>query len=62
LFTLDPSNGTPTEVHGLTHDSEPISIGVLGFAIAHPCSAPPPVPPTPPTASPAVIVTPRFTG
>ena len=60
LFTIDPSNGAPTEVHGLTRDGEPISIGVLGFAIAHPCSAP--VPPSPPTPSPAVIVTPRFTG
>ena len=64
LYTLDPSNGTPTEVHQLTRDSEPISIGVLGFAIAHPC-APTPTPtppPAPPTVTPAVVVTPHFTG
>jgi hypothetical protein len=33
---------------------------VLGFAIAHPCTAPPP--PPPPTPAPAAVVTPRFTG
>ncbi len=63
LYTLDPANGTPTEVHQLTRDSEPISIGVLGFAIAHPCTpTPTPPPPGPPTVTLAVVVTPRFTG
>jgi hypothetical protein len=60
LFTLDPSSGAPTEVAGLTRDGVALNIGVLGFAIAHPCTAP--TPPLPPAASPAAIVTPRFTG
>jgi hypothetical protein len=58
LFTIDPTTGAPTEVAGLTNDGEPANINVLGFAIAHPCTAPP----APPTPSPAVVVTPRFTG
>jgi hypothetical protein len=62
LYTLDPSNGAPTEVHNLTRDDEPISIGVLGFAIAHPCAPTPTPPPVPPAPSPAVVITPRFTG
>ncbi len=60
LFTINPSTGAPTEVSGLTLGGDPLGLGVLGFAIAHPCAAP--VPPTPPTAAPAAVVTPRFTG
>jgi hypothetical protein len=64
LFTLDPSSGAPTEVAPLNEGGQPIVIGVLGFAIAHPCApTPPPPPPPPPAPAPAaVVVTPRFTG
>jgi hypothetical protein len=64
LFTVDPATAAATEVHGFTLDGDPINIGVLGFAIAHPCApTPTPPPPTPPAPAPAaVVVTPRFTG
>jgi hypothetical protein len=66
LFTVNPTTAAATEVHGLTLDGDPINVGVLGFAIAHPCAptpTPPSTPPTPPVAAPAaVVVTPHFTG
>jgi hypothetical protein len=62
LYTLDQSTGAPTEVHTFTRDGEPISIGVLGFAIAHPCTPTPTTPPSPPTPAAAVVETPHFTG
>jgi hypothetical protein len=62
LFTLNTSTGAATKVADLNQGGDPLNLGVLGFAIAHPCTAPPP-PPTPaPTPAPAAIVTPRFTG
>jgi hypothetical protein len=60
LFTLDTSTGAPTKVADLNTGGDPLNLGVLGFAIAHPCTAPPP--PPPPTPAPAAVVTPRFTG
>ena len=62
LFTLDTSTGAPTKVADLNVGGDPLNLGVLGFAIAHPCQAPPPPPPPPPTPAPAAVVTPRFTG
>ena len=62
MFTIDPSTGAPTAVAGLNLGGDPLGPGVLGFAIAHPCEAPPPPPPPPPTPAPAAVVTPRFTG
>jgi hypothetical protein len=60
LFTLDQGTGAATPVTTLNDGTNPIFIGVLGFAIAHPCTPTPP--PTPPTPAPAVVETPRFTG
>ena len=62
LFTLDQSTGAATQVTTLNDGSDPIFIGVLGFAIAHPCTPTPTPPPAPPTVTPAVVVTPHFTG
>jgi len=65
LFTLDPTTGAPTHVADLNDSGQPIVIGVLGFAIPHPCAptpTPPPPPPAPPTPAAAAVVTPRFTG
>jgi hypothetical protein len=62
LFTLNPSTGAPTHVADLNDSGQPISIGVLGFAIPHPCTPTPTPPPAPPTPAAAAVVTPRFTG
>jgi hypothetical protein len=63
LFALDPSTGAATQVRTLNDGSEPINIGVLGFAIAHPCTPTTPVIPLePPAAQPLAVVAPRFTG
>jgi hypothetical protein len=63
LMTLDPSTGAPTTVAPLNDGETRLNVGVLGFAIPHPCSpAPPPAPPAPPAAQPIAAVTPRFTG
>lgn len=61
LFTVDTTTGASTEVAGLTMNESPLGFGLLGFAIPHPCSAPP-TPPTPPAAQPIAAVAPRFTG
>jgi hypothetical protein len=63
LFTLDQSTGAATRVTTLNDGSEPINVGVLGFAVAHPCAPTPPLTPLePPAAQPLAAVTPRFTG
>jgi hypothetical protein len=64
IFTVDTSSGAATQITTLKDDEGPINVGVLGFAIAHPCTTPPPppAPPEPPAAQPIAAVTPRFTG
>ncbi len=62
LFTLDTDTGAATAVASLNDGTDPIFIGVLGFAIAHPCAPTPPTPPSPPAAQPIAAVAPRFTG
>jgi hypothetical protein len=62
IFTVDPSTGTATQVTTMNDGEAPINVGVLGFAIAHPCTTPPPPPPEPPAAQPIAAVAPRFTG
>jgi hypothetical protein len=59
LFTIDTGTGAATAVTALNDGTDPIYIGVLGFAIAHPCA---PTPPGPPAAQPIAAVAPRFTG
>jgi hypothetical protein len=59
LFTVNPATAQATLVQPLNDGDAPIDIGVLGFAIAHPCTAPPPAPPA---AQPIAVVAPRFTG
>lgn len=66
LFTVDPATGAATQLTTLNDGSEPINVGVLGFAVAHPCTTPtpptPPTPPAPPAAQPLAAIAPRFTG
>jgi hypothetical protein len=63
LYTIDTTTGAATQVTTLNDGTEPINIGVAGFAIAHPCTPPtPPAPPEPPAAQPIAAVAPRFTG
>jgi hypothetical protein len=63
IFTVDTATGAATQITTLKDDEGPINVGVLGFAIAHPCTTPPPpAPPEPPAAQPIAAVTPRFTG
>jgi hypothetical protein len=63
IFTVDTSSGAATQITTLKDDEGPLNLDVLGFAIAHPCTTPPPpAPPEPPAAQPIAAVTPRFTG
>ena len=62
LFTLDTGTGAASPVTPLNDGTNPIFIGVLGFAITHRCAAPPTPPSDGPTPASAVIETPRFTG
>jgi hypothetical protein len=61
IFTVNTTTGAATQVTTLNNGEVPLNVGVLGFAIAHPCTAPP-APPEPPAAAPIAAVTPRFTG
>jgi hypothetical protein len=64
IFTVDTATGAATHITTLNDGEAPLNLDVLGFAIAHPCSTPPPppAPPEPPAAQPIAAVTPRFTG
>ncbi len=61
LVTIDTSTAEATQVAHLNDGTDPLNLGVLGFAIAHPCTTPPP-PPPPPAPAAEIVVAPRFTG